>query len=45
MSPVLVQDGVFDHERISEKFRRASAGIEPRLAALVLERLSVYPAA
>ena len=43
MSPVLVQDGVFDPGRISEKFRRASSGIEPRLSALVLERLSVYP--
>jgi hypothetical protein len=44
MSPVLVQDGAFDHERVAEKFRRASAGIEPRLAALVLESLRVYPA-
>ena len=44
MSPVLVQDGVFDPGRVSEKFRRASAGIDPRVAALVLERLSVYPA-
>jgi hypothetical protein len=41
---VLVQDGAFDHQRVAEKFRRASAGIEPRLAALVLESLRVYPA-
>jgi hypothetical protein len=29
---------------VAERFRRASAGIEPRVAALVLEQLRVYPA-
>jgi hypothetical protein len=43
MSPVLVQDGVFDRERIAEKFRRASARMEPRIAAMVLDVLRVYP--
>jgi hypothetical protein len=40
---VLVADGVFDAGRVAEKFRRAASGIEPRLSALVLERLAVYP--
>ena len=44
MSPVLVQDGVFDHERIAEKFRRASTRFESRIAGLVLDALRVYPA-
>jgi hypothetical protein len=39
-----VQDGVFDHERIAEKFRRASTRIESRIAGLVLDALRVYPA-
>jgi len=44
MSPVLVQDGAFDAGGVAERFRRASAGIDPRVAALVLEQLRVYPA-
>ena len=44
MSPVLVQDGIFDSPGVLQRFRRASVGIDPRVAALVLERLGVYPA-
>jgi hypothetical protein len=44
MTPVLVQDGVFDHLAIAEKFQRASRRIDPEVARLVLDALRAYPA-
>jgi hypothetical protein len=42
MSPVLVQDGVFDREGVAERFRRASSRIDPRITGLVRKALHAY---
>jgi hypothetical protein len=45
LSPILVSDGVFPAERVAEDFRRASAGIDRRIAELVHDRLVNYTSA
>ena len=42
MSPLLVQDGVFDWDAVSSRFRRDAAGIEPAVAELVYETIRGY---
>lgn len=44
MTPVLVQDGAFDHQAIAARFRRESWRIDPEIASLVLKALRAYPA-
>jgi hypothetical protein len=39
MTPILVQDGVFEKERVAAKFQAAAKRIEPEIANLVLEKL------
>ena len=44
MSPILLDDGEFDKHPIAERFRSASANIEPSLAGFVYKRMLGYPA-
>ena len=44
MTPLIVADGMFDPGPVTRRFREASSGIDPRIAAFVLERLSSFPA-
>jgi hypothetical protein len=44
MTPILVRDGVFEHEQVAERFRAASASIDPEIARLVHDALLAYPA-
>lgn len=41
-NPVLVADGLFDPQAVAERFRRASADLEPALAELVCRKLLDY---
>ena len=41
-SPVLVQDGKFDKERIAEAFAKASANIDPLISEMVLKKIRTY---
>ena len=43
MTPILVRDGVFEHEQVAERFRAASANIDPEIAHLVHSTLLAYP--
>jgi len=42
MTPVMVQDGAFDRERIADRFRKHAAGIDRDLTAFVLDKLSLF---
>jgi len=42
MTPIIVADGAFDRDPVAERFRRASAGMDPRIASFVLEKLGNY---
>ncbi len=42
MTPVLVQDGVFDKTKIAEKFKRHAGNIEPGLGDFVYNKLLDY---
>ena len=44
-SPILVADGLFEHEQIAERFKKASREMEKDLASFVYEKLIHYPAA
>jgi len=44
MTPIIVADGAFDRDPVAERFRKASAGIDPQIASLVLERLKSFRA-
>jgi len=44
MTPVIVADGAFEGGPVAARFREASAGIDPRVATFVLERLSSFQA-
>jgi len=44
MSPILVRDGVFEVHPVAERFRSASANIEPSLAGFVYRTMLDYPA-
>jgi hypothetical protein len=39
MSPILVSDGVFSKEAVSDKFKASSAGIDIEIAELVYEKI------
>lgn len=41
-TPILVADGVFDHAAIGERFRLASASIDPAIAEFVHAKLIAY---
>lgn len=43
MTPVLVQDGLFDRDAIVERFRQAAAGIDGELVDLVCRSLAECP--
>ena len=43
-TPILVPDGAFDAERVARSFRNASREIDPRIAGLVLEKLTMWRA-
>ncbi len=43
MTPIIVADGAFDRDQVAERFRGASAGIDPHVASFVLERLAQFP--
>jgi hypothetical protein len=42
MTPILVQDGVFEKDRVAARFQAAAKRIEPEIANLVLEKLRGY---
>lgn len=44
-SPILVADGVFAREAVAASFARASAGIDPHIAAFVREKIREAPGA
>ena len=44
-TPILLPDGVFDRETVTEAFHRAARGIDPQVTAFVLEKLKEYPSA
>ena len=41
-TPILVQDGIFDKEKIAENFRRSSTLIESDIADLVFAKILEY---
>lgn len=43
MAPILVPDGIFDVQGVTDRFRAESAEMDPEIAALVLETLSRFP--
>ena len=43
MTPIVVADGSFNARPVAERFREASAAIEPGIAAFVSETLNRYP--
>jgi hypothetical protein len=43
MTPIIVADGSFNARPVAERFREASAAIEPGIAAFVSETLETYP--
>jgi hypothetical protein len=43
MTPIIVADGVFNAGPVAERFREASATIEPGIASFVFARLKEYP--
>ena len=43
MSPVLVSDGVFLKETVSDRFKASSTGIHPNIAELVYKKIREYP--
>ena len=43
MTPIIVADGAFNAGPVTERFREASADIEPGIASFVFERLKEYP--
>lgn len=43
MTPIIVADGAFNAGPVTERFREASANIEPGIASFVSARLSEYP--
>ena len=44
MTPILVADGAFDRESVSQRFLAAARNLEPELAAFIHEKLKAYPA-
>jgi hypothetical protein len=44
MTPVIIADGAFEKDPVAERFRTASAGIDPVIAAFVYETVRDYPA-
>ena len=44
MTPIIVADGAFNASPVAERFREASADIDPAIALFVSERLNDYPA-
>jgi hypothetical protein len=45
MTPVLVQDGLFQWDAIARHFKAASTEIDPEISALVYNSLAEYPLA
>jgi hypothetical protein len=43
MSPVIVADGTFDRAPVAERFRAASAGIDPAVASFVYDTVLRHP--
>ncbi len=44
MTPIIGADGSFNARPVAERFREASARIEPEIASFVSETLDTYPA-
>ncbi len=44
MSPILAADGAFDKSRVIGLFSKKSAGMDPKVKSLVLDKLARYPA-
>ena len=42
MSPILVQDGLFDRESVGERFSRESADVPPDIREFVLDKLKGF---
>ncbi len=42
-TPIIVKDGIFEHVRITEKFRESCKEIENRISEFVIERIIRYP--
>jgi len=42
MTPILVQDGLFDTERIARRFAEHASDIEPELSSFALEKIRAY---
>ena len=45
MTPIIVADGAFNRDPVAERFRGASARIDPLVVSFVLEKLGLYPPA
>jgi hypothetical protein len=45
MTPIIIADGAFDSNPVSERFRQSSANIDRAIASFVLDTISAYPAA
>ena len=43
LAPIPVPDGLFQHEKVAEAFRRESIGIEEKVATFVYEKLMEFP--
>jgi hypothetical protein len=43
MTPILVADGIFDKEKIAERFKKESKKIDADIAEFVYARLLAYP--
>lgn len=42
MTPIMVQDGAFEQERVSSRFSRHAADIDPGIKSFVIEKLAEY---
>lgn len=45
MTPIIIADGAFNRDPVGERFRQASANIDPVIAAFVSDTMRNYPAA
>jgi len=43
MTPAIVADGSFPHERVAELFLKESVAVDPEIACLVYDTVSRYP--
>jgi hypothetical protein len=45
MTPIIIADGAFSRDPVAERFRRASAHIDPEIASFVFDTVKGFPAA